>query len=772
MRRHLPLLSILLLLAAGLVLALRAFPLRGDLAAFLPRSDRAEAGFLLDELRSGAATTLLLAGFEGADTAELARISRAVGDTLRASGRFTLVANGAGAVGDRERELLFGHRYLLSPIMAPALFEEAALRRQMERLLDGLRSSAAPLLRQFGFADPTGAFLALARSWLGESRVGLRDGVWFSADGRRALLIARTRATGLDPDGQRDAAETLRRAFAEAQPGQARLLLSGPGIFAAEAAAAIRGDVEMISIASALLIAALLLWRYRSLAMLPVVAVPLLAGTLAGFLAVALAFGQVQGAAFGFGMTMLGVAVDYPILLLTQRRPQEPLSTTAQRIWPTLRLAALAAIIGMAAMLVADFPGLRQLGLFAAAGLLASALVTRHLLPRLAGGITIAARPLPPPALAVLAALPRGRPVALALIGLAALGLLAIGGPPRETDIAALSPVPEAARNLDAALRAELGAPDVGSFVVLRATDAEAALAASERAAAALQPLLESGRLTGLDHPARYLPSAATQMARRAMLPEPEALSARVEAARQGLPFRAAAFEPFLRDVARSRGLAPLTLVDLSASTALSARIAPLLAPAGSAWRALLLPAGLTDPAALRAALPSDALVVAVKPEMARLLDTASLHAAWAAGLGVLLVLGLLAAGLRSMRQALRTAAPIAGALLLTLAALALLGERLNLFHLAALLLLAGVGMDYALFMGRLLFRSNEAEEDARVLAAVLNCMLTTLLTFGLLAFCATPVLRSTGLTVALGVVFAFLLAATLVPRRPSKTAA
>lgn len=772
MRRHLPLATALLVLVAGLMLALRAFPLRGDLAEFLPRSDRAEARFLLDELRSGAATTLLLAGFEGADTAELARISRTVGEALRVSGRFALVANGADAVGDRERELLFGHRYLLSPIMAPALFEEAALRRQMEGLLDGLRSSAAPLLRQFGFADPTGAFLALARSWLGGSRVALREGVWFAEGSRRALLIARTRATGLDPDGQREAAETLRRAFAEAQPGQTRLLLSGPGIFAAEAATAIRGDVEMISIVSALLIAALLLWRYRSLAVLPVVAVPLLAGTLAGFLAVALIFGQVQGAAFGFGMTMLGVAVDYPILLLSQRRPEEPLGETARRIWPTLRLAALAAMIGMAAMLVADFPGLRQLGLFAAAGLLASALVTRHLLPKLAGGITIMARPLPSPVLAALAALPRGRPAALALIGLAALGLLAIGGPPRETDIAALSPVPEAARNLDAALRAELGAPDVSSFIVLAAPNAEAALAASERTAAVLQPLLESGRLTGLDHPARYLPSAATQMARRAMLPEPEALSAHLEAARQGLPFRAAAFDPFLRDVARSRELAPLTLADLAASPALSARIAPLLAPSGSGWRALLLPAGLTDPTGLQAALPRDALLVEVKPEMARLLGTASLHAAWAAGLGVLLVLGLLAASLHSVRRALRMAAPIAGALLLTLAALALLGERLNLFHLAALLLLAGVGMDYALFMGRLLFRSDDAGEDARVLAAVLNCMLTTLLTFGLLGFCATPLLRSTGLTVALGVVFAFLLAATLVPRRPLKTAA
>ncbi|HEY4254417.1 MAG TPA: MMPL family transporter [Roseomonas sp.] len=772
MHRHLALASALLLLAAGLVLALRVFPLRGDLAAFLPRSDRPEAGFLLEELRSGAATTLLLAGFEGVEPAELARISRRVGDALRASGRFAFVGNGADAVGDTERDLLFGHRYLLSPVMAPDLFEAATLHRQMEGLLDGLRSSAAPLVRQFGFADPTGAFLALARSWLGQSRVALREGVWFSGDGNRALLIARTRANGLDPDGQREAASLLRQAFAQAEPGAARLLLSGPGIFAAEAAAAIRGDVELISVVSALLIAALLLWRYRSLAVLPVVAVPLLAGTLAGFLAVALTFGDVQGAAFGFGMTMLGVAVDYPILLLTQRRPQEALAAAARRIWPTLRLAALAAIIGMAAMLVADFPGLRQLGLFAAAGLLASALVTRYLLPHLAGGIAIVARPLPAPVLAALAALPRARPVALALIGLAAVGLIAIGGPPRETDIAALSPVPEAARNLDAALRAELGAPDVGSFVVVPAPDAETALAASEHVAQALQPLLDSGRLTALDQPARYLPSAATQLARRAMLPEPGTLAARIEAARQGLPFRAAAFDPFLRDVARSRDLAPLTPADLAASATLSARIAPLLAPAGNGWRALLLPTGQADPAALRAALPPGALVVEVKAEMTRLLDTASLHAAGAAGLGVLLVLGLLAVGLGSPAAALRTAAPIAGALLLTLATLAILGERLNLFHLAALLLLAGVGMDYALFMGRLLSRFDDPEEEARVRAAVLNCMLTTLLTFGLLGFCATPVLRSTGLTVALGVVFAFLLAATLVPRRPPKTAA
>ena len=773
MTRWLPLMLALGLLLGGLTIAVRTAPPGGDMADFLPRSDRAEARFLLAELQRGAATTLLLAGIEGAAPAELARLSRVVGDALRDSGRFAFVANGTQDVSEAEREQVFAYRYLLSPLTEPAIFTAPALRPKLEALLDGLGSSAAPLVRQFGFADPTGAFIAFARGLIGSSGVTLREGVWFAGgeSAPRALLLARSRANGLDPEGQQAAADTIRAAFAAATPGAARLLLSGPGVFAAEAARAIREDVEMISVASALLVAALLLWRTRSPTMLALVGVPLAAGTLAGYLAVLLLFGAVHGAAFGFGMTMLGVAVDYPILLLTQRLGDEALGATARRIWPTLRLSALAAIIGMVAMLGAGFSGLQQLGVFAAAGLLASVIVTRYALPRLAQPFAIAARPLPVGFADMLRRLPRARGAALALLAVAALGLLAAGGPTLERDIAALSPVPEAPRRLDTELRAALGAPDVGTFVVLRGADAEAALQASERAARALAPLLADGRLGSLDHPARYLPSAATQRARQAMLPEDAALRQALEAARAGLPFRAAAFDPFLDGVARSRALPPLTPAALAPGSALAARIAPLLAADEGGWHALLLPAGLTDLAALRRALGGEdgALVIELRAELSSLLGSASLRAALAAGLGAALVLALLAAGLSSLRAGLHAALPIAGALLLTVASLTLLGERLNLFHLAACLLLAGIAIDYALFL-RGLDAAAPGPAAAQTLAAVLTCMLTTLLTFGLLAFCTTPVLRSIGLTVALGVLFAFLLAAILAPRRTRTT--
>lgn len=761
MRRLAALLGSLLVLAGAFALALRFVELRGDIADFLPAPRSAEAAFLLQELRSGTATTLLIAGVEGAPAQELARVSRAMAAALSASGLFSLVANGAAPVSEEEAALVFAHRYALSSAGA-APFEEAALRGALEGVLDGLQSSAAPLVRRFAFADPTGAFLGLLRAWAGEARVGSEHGVWM-AEGPRALLLASSRAAGLDTEAQARAVEAFRAAFAAAgAPAGTRLLLSGPGVFAAEAAATVRADVRFVSMLSLVLVGGFLLWRYRSPTMLAVVALPLSVGTLAGMVVVGATFGHVHGAALGFGITMLGVCDDYPILLVTNRRPGEALRATARRIWPTLRLAVAAAVAGLTPMLASGFPGLAQLGLFAGAGLVAAALATRFLLPALLPAEGVFVRPLPERLARALLRLPARRGAVLVLLGAVAIALAAAGGPRMERDIAALSPVPEAVRDLDGELRRQVGAPDVRVVISLLAPDAQAALRGSEAAAAAL---LASGAVGALDHPARFLPSAASQRARLAALPDAATLEARLEAARQGLPFRPTAFRPFLEDVAQARARDPLTPEDLGAAPVLAGRLAPLLRQEGTQWRALLLPGEVRDMAALRAAAAAvpGLLVVDIKAETEALLADGVRDALrWGAAGGVLVLL-LLGAG-RGVAGGLRIAAALAGALLLTFAALAALGEAITVFHLTAALLLAGVGMDYALFMSR--SGDDSEEEAARALGSVITCMVTTLLTFGLLALCATPVLHATGLTVALGVGAAFLLACALAPRR------
>ena len=762
--RFLPLLLALAVLSAAFPLVLRQVTLRSDIADFLPESRSPEAAFLLHELREGAATRLLIAGVEGAPAPDLARISRAMVTALAASGQFAVVANGAPRLDDAEAALLFAHRYALSPAATPDAFTEVALRGSFETLLDGLRSSAEPLLRRFGFADPTGAFLALLRGWSADSRVATENGVWM-APGPRALMLAQTRAPGLDIAAQQHAAEAFRIAFAGADPPPgARLLLSGPGVFAAEAAATVRADVKLVSTLSFLLVAAFLFWRYRSPIMLAVVAVPLAVGTLAGLVVVDAVFGYVHGAALGFGMTMLGVCDDYPILLVTNRAPGETLRQTARRIWPTLRLATAAAVAGLVPMLASGFPGLAQLGLFAASGLAGAALSTRFLLPALLPAEGLPVRPLPERAARLLLRLPAIRGPVLAALALVAVALAIAGGPHLARDIADLSPVPEAVRNLDGELRGQIGAPDVRALLTITGADAEAVLRTSEAAAVAL---LGSGAVNGIDHPARYLPSVATQRARISALPDSATLAARVEAARTGLPFRAAAFVPFRDGVAEARGLPPLTPSDLHGAPLLAARLSPLLRQDADGWRAILLPDGIRDIAALRAAAAAipGLLLVEIKAETGALLDQGIGTALRWGAVGGVLVLLLLGAG-RGLAGGLRIALALSGALLLTFAALHALGEQITVFHLTAALLLAGVGMDYALFISRT--GEEDAEDAARALGAVITCMVTTLLTFGLLALCRTPVLHATGLTVCIGVATAFLLACALAPRPTS----
>ena len=81
-----------------------------------------------------------------------------------------------------------------------------------------------------------------------------------------------------------------------------------------------------------------------------------------------LLFGSLHGITLAFGMTLLGVAVDYPLHLFSHLRDDETPQSTLRRVWPTLRLGVLTTALGYLAMVFSDFDGLRQLAVFAIGG--------------------------------------------------------------------------------------------------------------------------------------------------------------------------------------------------------------------------------------------------------------------------------------------------------------------------------------------------------------------------------------------------------------------
>src|SRR5579863_7965093 len=146
-RRRLAVLAIwLCCLALGCVIVARARYIT-DLSAFLPAKPSAAQQLLVDQLRDGPASRLILIGVEGADDGVRARASAAIASRLRGDPKFSSVNNGEQVTAERDREFLFRHRYLLSDRVDAARFSGVGLHAAIEDTIDGLASPAGLLLK-------------------------------------------------------------------------------------------------------------------------------------------------------------------------------------------------------------------------------------------------------------------------------------------------------------------------------------------------------------------------------------------------------------------------------------------------------------------------------------------------------------------------------------------------------------------------------------------------------------------------------------------------
>ncbi|MDN7612943.1 MMPL family transporter [Burkholderia cepacia] len=800
LRQRAVLVWLLALVACGIAIGRAHFT--ADLSAFLPSSPSAGQRVLVDQLRDGIVSRLILVAIDGSDAATRAALSRRVAGTLRADPQFAAVHNGEAANDARDRQFIFDHRYLLSPAVTPQRFSADGLHQALGDSLDLLSSSAGLVAKALLPRDPTGEVATLVDQLDGAAQPASRDGVWASRDGTRAVLVVQTAAAGSDTDAQARAIDAVRRAFAAAKQtakqaskqampnaAAATLAMTGPGVFSVDTRDTIRHDVERLSTASVMLIVALLLTLYRSPRTLALGLLPVLTGVAAGIAAVSVAFGTVHGLTLGFGTTLIGEAVDYSIYLFVQSaqagtrgaaRPADATRAWVAAYWPTIRLGVLTSVCGFASMLFSGFPGLVQLGLYSIVGLTAAALVTRFVLPHLRGE-HVAIRDVSRIG-AVLAraadAAPRLRwPLAVLVIAAGATLVLHRDGL-WSRELAALSPVPAQAQALDARLRADVGAPDVRYLVVIAAPTEQAALERAERVAAQLQPLVDRGALAGFETPARFLPSDAAQRARLASLPDADVLAARMRdaVANQPIAVRPDLFAPFIADVEAARHARLLTRADLR-GTSMALAVDALLTERDGRWSAMLplrapdaartaQPASSLDATPIRAAVARagvpDALFVDMKAEADRLYvsyvhEDIRLSLAGFAAIAVLLLIAL-----RSPRRVVRALAPLVAAVLVVTAGFALAGVPLTILHLVGMLLIVAVGSNYALFFCK---RDDAQPVTPHTLVSLLIANLATVAGFGLLALSRVPLLETFGLTVGPGAMLALAFAAILAPR-------
>jgi predicted exporter len=777
-----------------------------DMSAFLPRNPSQRQQLLIDQISEGAASRSLIVSIEGASSPVLAKLSMAMGQDLRGLPDFKNVSNGQRDANQKDQELLFKNRYLLSPAMNLSRMTAQGLRTAIEENLAEVGSSAGLFSKSLLSQDPTGESLEILKKVIPTDQPSLTDGVWMNAKGTKALLLLQTQAQGSDLDAQQNAHQAVERTFEFAKSklgatsAAATLKYSGPSVFAVNSRDTIKSEAAYLSAVGTLMVLGLLWVVYRSLTTLLLGMIPVVTGAIAGIAAVSLGFSSVHGMTLGFGITLIGEAVDYAIYLFIQYMPSSKLnqegatqetSTFSSRFWPTIRLGVLTSIVGFSTMLFSGFTGLAQLGLFSIVGIVVAAITTRYVLPVLLPSDFHVRQPkqLGSVLVKVVNKLKRLKISILLVTAFAVVFLVTRGDTLWSMELGGLSPVAETAQKLDADLRAELGAPDAGMLIVLKAPSSELVLQLSEKVSARLEPLVNAGVLGGFQSPSNYLPSQQTQLARKISIPEDGELKRRMAKALEGLPLNVNKLDDFFADVATARLSQPLKRADLN-NTSLSLGVDSLMmqeAKAPQAWTALIVlqpPVKNGTQQNLDARAINDTLtglienstpsskpsvfLIELKTEASNLYKAYLSEAVQLTAMGFIAIIALLFATLRSGLRVFRVIAPLLVSVVWVATALVVFKGNLNLLHLIGLLLVIAIGSNYALFFDQ---RSDDqlntqsssvsSVKEHSLLSSLFFANLTTVLGFGILSFSSVPVMNSLGMTVSLGAFLALVLSAS-----------
>lgn len=535
---------------------------------------------------------------------------------------------------------------------------------------------------------------------------------------------------------------------------QAQLLSRGTVFYSDYASQQAKRDVSTLGVATVLGVMLLIVAVFRSLRPLLLCLISIAIGALAGTVVTLLIFGELHLMTLVMSMSIIGISADYTLYYLTERMVHgaevSPWQSLA-KVRNALLLALLTTVAAYLIMMLAPFPGIRQMAIFAAVGLSASCLTVIFWHPWLCRGLPV--RPVPALVLMLrwLAAWRRnkkliiGLPAALALFSLVGVATLHV-----DDDISQLQALPQHLLKQEKTITALTGQSVDQKWFVVYGDTPQQTLERLE----AFTPALEQARNQNLLGAYRTIPL-------NSQVRQQQDLSLLKNAA------------PAVIQALQNAGLTSVT-PDL---TPMPVTVENWLAsPASEGWRLLwltldsgesgvLVPVeGVRDSAALE--------VLAEKQNGVAWVDRKNsfdnlfaLYRMVLTGLlGVALVVIACGAMLRlGWRKGLISLVPSVLSLGCGLAVLTLSGHAVNLFSLLALVLVLGIGINYTLFF------SNPRGTPLTSLLAITLAMMTTLLTLGMLVFSATQAISSFGIVLVSGIFAAFLLSPLAMPGKKEK---
>ncbi|CNK51355.1 MMPL family transporter [Yersinia aldovae] len=590
--------------------------------------------------------------------------------------------------------------------------------------------------------------LSLNKGWL----------VAKDSHGRQWYLIhGELRASSYDMASARNTVAVLAELKQQLQqrwPGT-EVLERGTIFYSNYASQQAESDISTIGLISIAGVFLLIFFMFKSLLPLVLCLLSITIGALAGAVATLLAFGEVHVMTLVLSASIIGISADYTLYYLTDRmahgRQTTPLESLV-KLFPALSLALLTTVIAYLILLIAPFPGLQQLAVFAAAGLTAACVTVMCWYPILAKRLPV--RPIPRLKLIHLwlnhwqtnRVLRLGLPSLIILLIISGLATLQVND-----DISELQAMPREFQQQEQRIAALTGQHSDQKWFVVYGDNAEQALQRLEQ----FSPQLSQAKKAGWIERYRVLPlpSLLRQQQNLALLEQ--TAPAIIQTLKQA---GVSVSSPDLTAAgSQARWVVPSQWLDSVVSEGW--RLLWLSLPDGRT--AMLVPvSGVSNPIALQQLAASTTGVTWVdrKTEFNALFSLYRAYLSWLLLVSVL-VIAVTYCWRLGLRRGVYCVTPTLLSLGMGLAVLSLTGHSLNLFSLLALILVLGIGINYTLFF------TNPRGTPSTSMFAIFMAVFTTQLTFGMLVFSHTQAISSFGIVLSSGVFTAFLLAPLALPK-------
>ena len=726
-----------------------------DVKQFMPTdsTDR-RLQVLLHETQKGIASNLILTQIGGASPEYLSKLSKNLKTSLKKNNElFEFVSNGDQDWNINSFNALFDYRYLLKE---PDNFSVAGLRKAFEELLTAFRSGASGEAVKYLLRDPQKTFVRYLLAQSGQAQPEKFNNVWFVEDKSKALLMIQLKSAGFDLDLQQAGIDAIKESVnALDDTGVIELVLSGPGVIAVATRESIRSTTQEVSWILTCVVILLFWLGYRSIRLAFIAGIPLITSIIVATAITQMIFGELHGIVLAFGITMLGVCLDYPLHLFSHLNNHESSSVTLKRIWPTLRLGVLTSVLAYVALMGTGFSGLTQLSVFSAAGLIVALAVTRWLIPVWVSGEWVNKR-----SIIILQPLSTKIKIAVSVIVVVIpLFFLMIQENIWSTEISQISPVSSTARETDRELRRELHALDVTHMFLIEAATSDRVLADTEALVELIIPAIDKGFISGVQSAIDISPNKDRQEYYQSLLPDETKLKKNVAKAMNGLGFKANAFDDFINEVTSSK-LRPSIGYKTILASPLGLKLRTMLFQQDNRWYSIVRVSGVNDEKSFYSWLKSSPSVEQHYVSMraaTNILMNSYLQSAWLRLLAALsLIVFVVLWQVRKRKEAIWLLVPIMAGVVVSLAVQVFLGSLINIFHVLSLLLVIGMGLDYSLFFNRDWQRKEQLIDRTH---AIVISAITTIIAFATLGFSDIPVLKVMGQTVSIGILTCFVVA-------------